>query len=39
MIPRCDQCAQPLIGTALCGVCAQEYEALMAERHNEWWTE
>ena len=36
MTPRCDQCQQPLIGTALCGICAAELEAYRDEQ-SDWW--
>lgn len=36
-VPRCDGCQQPLIGTALCGICAAEAEAYRAEMDRDYW--
>ena len=36
-IPRCDGCQQPLIGTALCRICAAELEAYRAEQNADFW--
>lgn len=37
MIPRCDGCQQPLIGTALCRICAQELEDYRTEMDDNYW--